>query len=117
MGYLDNLCIRWNEYESNFKQGLSELLQNGKLFDVTLISGSRVIKAHKVILSACSPVFRSIIQSIPSYPHPVIYLKDINFDYLELILSFLYYGEMRVASEVVNDLIKVAEEFQIKGLF
>ncbi|XP_040564261.1 uncharacterized protein [Lepeophtheirus salmonis] len=116
MGYLDNLCIRWNEYESNFKQGLSELLQNGELFDVTLISGSRVIKAHKVILSACSPVFRSIIQSIPSYPHPVIYLKDINFDYLELILSFLYYGEMRVASEVVNDLIKVAEEFQIKGL-
>ncbi|CAB4068953.1 unnamed protein product [Lepeophtheirus salmonis] len=103
MEYHENLCIKWNEYESTFKQGLCELLHNEELFDVTLISGSRVIKAHKVILSACSPVFRSIIQSVSFHPHPVIYLKDINFDYLELILSFLYYGEMRVASDVIND--------------
>nr|XP_040574567.1 protein abrupt-like [Lepeophtheirus salmonis] len=117
MEYHENLCIKWNEYESNLKEGLSELLHNEELFDVTLISGSRVIKAHKVILSACSPVFRSIIQSVSFHPHPVIYLKDINFDYLELILSFLYYGEMRVASDVINDLLCVADVFQIKGLY
>ncbi|CAB4068949.1 unnamed protein product [Lepeophtheirus salmonis] len=88
MDYLENLYIRWDECESNFKEGLSELLHNEELFDMALISDSRVIKTHKVILSACSPVFSSIIQSITFHPHPVIYLKDINFDYLELILSF-----------------------------
>ncbi|CAB4068519.1 unnamed protein product [Lepeophtheirus salmonis] len=65
MGPLERLCLRWNEYESDFKQGLLDLRQNEELFDVMLISASKSIKAHKVILSVCSPKFRSIIGSAP----------------------------------------------------
>uniref|UniRef100_A0A0K2UZC2 Putative LOC100167818 [Acyrthosiphon pisum] n=2 Tax=Lepeophtheirus salmonis TaxID=72036 RepID=A0A0K2UZC2_LEPSM len=116
MGSLERLCLRWNEYESNFKQGFSDLRQNEELFDVTLISGSKIIKAHKVILSACSPIFRSIIASAPIQTHPLIYLRGINFDHLELLLSFMYHGEVKVIQEELDDFISIAEEFQIKGL-
>uniref|UniRef100_A0A0K2UUW5 Putative LOC100167818 [Acyrthosiphon pisum] n=1 Tax=Lepeophtheirus salmonis TaxID=72036 RepID=A0A0K2UUW5_LEPSM len=116
MGSLEHLCLRWNEYESNFKQGFSDLRENEELFDVTLISGSKIIKAHKVILSACSPIFRSIIASAPIQTHPLIYLRGINFDHLELLLSFMYHGEVKVIQEELEDFISIAEEFQIKGL-
>ncbi|XP_040574301.1 uncharacterized protein [Lepeophtheirus salmonis] len=116
MGSLERLCLRWNEYESNFKQGFSDLRENEELFDVTLISGSKIIKAHKVILSACSPIFRSIIASAPIQTHPLIYLRGINFDHLELLLSFMYHGEVKVIQEELDDFISIAEEFQIKGL-
>ncbi|XP_040574011.1 uncharacterized protein [Lepeophtheirus salmonis] len=116
MGSLERLCLRWNEYESNFKQGFSDLRENEELFDVTLISGSKIIKAHKVILSACSPIFRSIIASAPIQTHPLIYLRGINFDHLELLLSFMYHGEVKVIQEELEDFISIAEEFQIKGL-
>ncbi|XP_040572660.1 uncharacterized protein [Lepeophtheirus salmonis] len=116
MGSLERLCLRWNEYESNFKQGFSDLRQNEELFDVTIISGSKIIKAHKVILCACSPVFRSIIGSAPVQTYPLIYLRGINFYYLELLLSFMYYGEVSVDKEELDDFISIAQEFQIKGL-
>ncbi|XP_040572913.1 uncharacterized protein [Lepeophtheirus salmonis] len=116
MGPLERLCLRWNEYESNFKQGFSDLRQNEELFDVTLISGSKIIKAHKVILCACSPKFRSIIGSAPIQTYPLIYLRGINFYYLELLLSFMYYGEVSVGQDELDDFISIAQEFQIKGL-
>ncbi|XP_040573001.1 uncharacterized protein [Lepeophtheirus salmonis] len=116
MGSLERLSLRWNEYESNFKQGFSDLRQNEELFDVTIISGSKIMKAHKVILSACSPVFRSIIGSAPVQAYPLIYLRGINSYYLELLLSFMYYGEVSVDKEELDDFIAIAQEFQIKGL-
>uniref|UniRef100_A0A0K2UZH1 Protein abruptlike [Bombus terrestris] n=2 Tax=Lepeophtheirus salmonis TaxID=72036 RepID=A0A0K2UZH1_LEPSM len=116
MGPLERFYLRWNEYESNFKQGFSDLRQSEELFDVTIISGSKLIKAHKVILSACSPVFRSIIGSAPVQTYPLIYLRGINFYYLELLLSFMYYGEVSVGQEELDDFISIAQEFQIKGL-
>nr|ACO11836.1 Broad-complex core protein isoform 6 [Lepeophtheirus salmonis] len=116
MGSVERLCLLWNGYESNFKKGFFNLRQNEELFDVTLISGSKMIKAHKVILSACSPVFRSIIGSAPFQTHPLIYLRGINFNHLELLISFMYYGEVSVIQEELEDFISVAEEFQFEGL-
>ncbi|XP_040573054.1 uncharacterized protein [Lepeophtheirus salmonis] len=116
MGPLERLCLRWNEYESDFKQGLLDLRQNEELFDVMLISGSKSIKAHKVILSACSPKFRSIIGSAPVQTYPLIYLKGINFYHLELLVSYMYYGEVSLGQEELDDFISIAQEFQIKGL-
>ncbi|CAB4068552.1 unnamed protein product [Lepeophtheirus salmonis] len=96
MGSLERLSLRWNEYESNFKQGFSDLRQNEELFDVTIISGSKIMKAHKA--------------------YPLIYLRGINSYYLELLLSFMYYGEVSVDKEELDDFIAIAQEFQIKGL-
>ncbi|CAB4056902.1 unnamed protein product [Lepeophtheirus salmonis] len=116
MGSLEYLCLQWNEYENNFKQGLSELRKNEELFDVTLTSGSKQIKAHKVILSACSPVFRSMIGSAPFQMHPLIYLRGINFNHLELLISFMYHGQVRVLQDELEDFISIAKELKINGL-
>ncbi|CAB4055765.1 unnamed protein product [Lepeophtheirus salmonis] len=115
MGSIEHFSLQWNSFDSNIK-GLSDLYENEELFDVTLISGSRQIKAHKVVLSACSPVFRSIIKSAPPQAHPWIYLRGINFHHMELLISFMYYGEVKVIQEELDDFISIAEEFEIKCL-
>ncbi|XP_040582421.1 uncharacterized protein [Lepeophtheirus salmonis] len=112
----EHLSLKWNSFDSNFKESLSDLYENEELFDVTLITGSRQIKAHKFVLCACSPVFRSIIKSAPPQTHPWIYLKGINVDHLELLISFLYHGEVKVIQEELDDFIAIAKEFEIKCL-
>ncbi|XP_040583422.1 uncharacterized protein [Lepeophtheirus salmonis] len=115
MGSTERLHIRWNDFESNIKLGLSELRQEKELFDVTLACGSKQIKAHKVILSACSPFFRSIIKSVP-HEHPLLYLRGVQFHHLESLLAFIYNGEVNVTQEELDSFLAVAEELKVKGL-
>eukprot|EP00096_Caligus_rogercresseyi_P015511 TRINITY_DN7944_c0_g1_i2.p1 TRINITY_DN7944_c0_g1~~TRINITY_DN7944_c0_g1_i2.p1 ORF type:complete len:315 (+),score=67.91 TRINITY_DN7944_c0_g1_i2:121-1065(+) len=109
------LHLRWNDYEANVKSGFSELRKEEELFDITLAAGSQQIKAHKVILSACSPFFRSLIKSVP-HQHPLLYLRGIQPCHLESLLCFIYNGEVSVSQESLNGFLSVAEELQVKGL-
>ncbi|QQP37285.1 Broad-complex core protein isoform 6, partial [Caligus rogercresseyi] len=115
MGSLDRLHLRWNDYEANVKSGFSELRKEEELFDITLAVGSQQIKAHKVILSACSPFFRSLIKSVP-HQHPLLYLRGIQPRHLESLLCFIYNGEVNITADDLGSLLSVAEDLQIKGL-
>ena len=53
-------------------------------------------KAHKMILSACSPYFKALLEENPA-KHPIIILKDVPFQHLTAILEFMYAGEVNVA--------------------
>nr|ACO11014.1 Longitudinals lacking protein-like [Caligus rogercresseyi] len=115
MGSLERLLLRWNDFESNIKLGFSELRQDEDFFDVTLACESKQVKAHKVILSACSPFFRSLIKSV-SHAHPLLYLRGIKFAHLEALLSFMYNGEVSVTQEELAEFLSIAEELKVKGL-
>ncbi|QQP52232.1 Protein tramtrack_ alpha isoformlike [Caligus rogercresseyi] len=116
MGATEELCLRWNDFESSFKNGFSRFRDRSEFYDVTLASNGVYIKAHKVILCACSPFFHEIIRNIP-HDHPFIYLRDIKPKHLESILSFMYSGEVNVLKEDLEHFLSVAEELQINGLF
>ena len=53
-------------------------------------------KAHKMILCACSPYFKNLLEQNPA-KHPIIILKDVPFAHLTAILEFMYAGEVNVA--------------------
>ena len=70
-----------------------DLYEEEKHFDVTLVCDDQTqFKAHKIVLSACSPVFKKIIDNNPSQ-HPLIYLRGIQSYEMESILQFMYLGE------------------------
>jgi hypothetical protein len=73
------------------------------------------MQAHKLILSACSPFFRSVLKQ-NSYQHPLLYLKGVQFTDLQAVLNFMYHGEVNVAQEELNSFLAVAEDLQVKGL-
>merc|ERR1712013_787196 len=108
-------CLRWNDFESNIGVAFRELREDQEFFDVTLACDEDQIQAHMVILSACSPFFRRILQRNP-HPHPVLYLKGVKLSNLQSILDFMYHGEVNLTQEDLNLFLKVAEELKVKGL-
>lgn len=111
----EKFCLRWNDFESNISVAFRELREEKDFFDVTLACDDSQVEAHKVILSACSPFFRSILKKNP-HQHPLLYLKGVKFKELVSVLNFMYMGEVNVAQEELNSFLSVAEELRVKGL-
>ena len=112
----EKFCLRWNDFESNLSQAFKELRQESGFLDVTLLcEGQDQIEAHRVVLSACSGFFRSVLGR-SKHHHPLLYLKGVQRSDLNHILDFIYYGEVSIAQENLNSFLSVAEELQIKGL-
>ncbi|PSN57002.1 hypothetical protein C0J52_04233 [Blattella germanica] len=109
------ICLKWNSFQSNIVTSFESLWEEEGLVDVTLASDGQCIRAHKVILSACSPFFRRVFQSNPCQ-HPVIILQDVHFTELESLLCFVYKGEVNIEQENLPALLRAAETLQIRGL-
>merc|ERR1712129_23422 len=111
----EKFCLRWNEFESNISSSFRELRDDKDFFDVTLACDDNQLQAHKVILSACSPFFRSVLKKNP-HQHPLLYLKGVKYEDIVSVLNFMYHGEVNVAQEELNSFLAVAEDLQVKGL-
>ncbi|XP_049315278.1 protein bric-a-brac 2 isoform X3 [Bactrocera dorsalis] len=108
-------CLRWNNYQTNLTNVFDELLQNESFVDVTLACEGQSIKAHKMVLSACSPYFQALFYDNPCQ-HPIIIMRDVRWEELKAIMEFMYKGEINVSQEQINPLLKVAEMLKIRGL-
>ncbi|CAG4973124.1 unnamed protein product [Colias eurytheme] len=109
------ISLKWNGYQNNILYNVKELFKDEGLSDVTLVSDGHSFKAHKVILSANSTVFRTIFQQNP-HKDPIIVLHDINTNSLRTLLTFMYNGEVNVTEEFLPVLLKTAETLRICGL-
>jgi len=111
----EKFCLRWNDFESNINTAFRELREDKDFFDVTLACDDDQIQAHKVILSACSPFFRTILKR-NIHEHPLLYLKGVKYSDLTAVLNFMYHGEVNVAQEDLNSFLAIAEDLKVKGL-
>ena len=66
-------------------------------------------------MSTCSDYFSEIFKQI-SCKTPVIVLKDIKTKHLEILLDYMYQGEVNVSQSELSCLIQAAECLRIKGL-
>jgi len=115
MASAEKFCLRWNDFESNINSAFRELREDKDFFDVTLACDDDQIQAHKVILSACSPFFRTILKR-NIHEHPLLYLKGVKYSDLTAVLNFMYHGEVNVAQEDLNTFLAIAEDLKVKGL-
>ncbi|XP_018573595.1 protein tramtrack, beta isoform isoform X15 [Anoplophora glabripennis] len=108
-----SLC--WDNFHKNMSSGMNSLLENEDLVDVTLAVEGKCLKAHKMVLSVCSPYFKELFKSNPCQ-HPIVFMKDVSYVALSDLLQFMYQGEVQVSQENLTTFIKTAEALQIKGL-
>jgi len=111
----EKFCLRWNDFETSISRAFQELREDKDFFDVTLACEDSQVQAHKVILSACSPFFRTVLRKNP-HQHPLLYLKGVKYDDIVAVLNFMYHGEVNVAQEALNNFLAVAEDLKVKGL-
>ncbi|KAJ8674737.1 hypothetical protein QAD02_010523 [Eretmocerus hayati] len=112
----EHYCLRWNNHQSNLLGVFSQLLESESLVDVTLACAEGPsIRAHKVVLSACSSYFQALFLEHPGR-HPIVILKDVRFDELRTLVDFMYKGEVNVEYCQLSALLKTAESLKVKGL-
>lgn len=108
-------CLRWNNHQSNLLSVFDQLLHDESFVDVTLAVEGRFLRAHKMVLSACSPYFQALFVGHPD-KHPIVILKDVPFSDMRSLLDFMYRGEVSVDQDRLTAFLKVAESLRIKGL-
>ncbi|XP_037029106.1 modifier of mdg4 isoform X14 [Bradysia coprophila] len=109
-----SLC--WNNFNSNLSAGFHESLCRGDLVDVTLAAEGQLVKAHRLVLSVCSPYFRKMFTQMPANQHAFVFLKDVSHAALKDLIQFMYCGEVNVKQDALPTFISTAEALQIKGL-
>ena len=106
--------LAWHTYSEHQREIMQKMLICDDFKDVTLISDDKKpIKAHRNILSACSPVFKNIFH-MEINNHPVIYLRGIKHSEIESILQFIYLGETKLYKDSLNELLLVAKNLEIE---
>jgi len=119
MANSEKFCLRWNDFERNISSAFRDIRDEKEFFDVTIACEDEQLQAHKVILSACSPFFRSVLRrNQPAHQQGslVLYLKGVTYRDMESVLNFMYHGEVNVAQDDLNSFLAVAEELRVKGL-
>lgn len=54
--------LKWNDFQSNMVSSFRHLRDEKSFTDVTLACEGQTCKAHKMVLSACSPYFKSLLE-------------------------------------------------------
>ncbi|XP_022186348.2 longitudinals lacking protein, isoforms N/O/W/X/Y isoform X2 [Nilaparvata lugens] len=111
----EQFCLKWNNHQSTLISVFDGLFESGTLVDCTLAADGQYIKAHKVVLCACSPYLEALLSEHYNQ-HPIVILKDVKFEELQSILEYMYRGQVNVTQEQLGHFLKAAEMLQVKGL-
>ncbi|CAH1391106.1 unnamed protein product [Nezara viridula] len=115
MGTNQQFSLRWNNYLHHITEAFDTLREDENLVDVTLCCEGRKIKAHKMLLSACSSYFREIFKENPCH-HPIIVFHNVKYEDLWALVSFMYKGEVNVEQEGLSSFLNTAELLEVQGL-
>ena len=116
----EEYLLQFQDYAHFLTCGVDSARNCDQFVDVSILCGSSgsLLKAHRVILSACSPYFHSVLSNpnLPKWQHPVLLLKDIPEQDLRDILTFVYLGKVRVTQSRFQSFLKSAQTLKIRGL-
>ena len=114
--FTEKFNLSWNDFDKGAGNTFKELLGQTDFVDVTLVSDDlQQIKAHKVILSACSSIFKKMLQQKPQQ-QPIIYLTGVAYKEMQSLVNFMYLGQTEVDQDDLNLFMEVAARFDVKGL-
>ncbi|KAK9499327.1 hypothetical protein O3M35_002380 [Rhynocoris fuscipes] len=92
-----------------------QLLERESLCDVTLVCEGKSLRAHRLVLSAFSELFESLLSNHED-KEPVVILTGVKFDIMKALIQFMYQGEIKVQQSQLDMLLQIAEELKIIGL-
>ncbi|CAG5133354.1 unnamed protein product [Candidula unifasciata] len=99
---------------SNLLTGFSQLYKNKQFVDVTLRVEETDFPCHKNVLAASSPYFLVMFStSLVESQLDCITLQDMEARTLELVLDYIYTGQVNLTEDTVQNLLSAANLFQL----
>ena len=117
MAATETMCLKWNDFHTNFNYIFRSLRNDTHFTDVTLVceDGHAGIKVHSTVLLASSTFFKNILKgSIPDQHW--IYLEGTRQKDLSSFVDLLYYGYANINEDACSSFLEVAKEFNINDI-
>ena len=113
---MEKFNLKWNDFQVNVSNSFSTLRKENDFYDVNLVSDdNQVVSAHKIVLSASSEFFKSILRKV-DHSKPMIYLNGVESKELNHILDYIYEGEVQLFQGDLDNFLGVAQKLKINGL-
>ena len=112
----EEFLLKWNDYQSSFSQMMSSLCLSQEMVDCSISAGSKTFSVHRMVLSTCSAYFRSLFAGVAPHQHPVIVISETCDELVELLVRYMYSGQVSVTQDQLVPLVQAAKSLGIKGL-
>ena len=112
----DVFTLSWDDFNNKCPKAFKELWLDTDLSDVTLATeDGGQLNAHKVILAACSPLFKRLFQKNPN-AHPLLYLMGVQLSQLQQLLSYIYLGQCDLTQDQLPAFVATGKQLEVEGL-
>lgn len=109
----DVTCIS----DHKLHRDLGLVLENQKFGDITFSVGNKELRAHKAILAVRSPVFAAMFEhEMVENRQNMVLIKDMDYEVLKEMLTYIYTGRSKNLKDVAEDLLVVADKYDLEGL-
>ena len=109
----EKFCIKRDD---SFRS-MNKMRHDRGSYNVTLLSrDNRVVSGHRDILMINSDHFQKILKVRREEPHPVVKVDQATRDELNLVMDFIYNGQVLVSQEQLETFIKLGHLFKLKGM-
>ncbi|KAK7871212.1 hypothetical protein R5R35_001077 [Gryllus longicercus] len=109
------LCVSWNDHANEVAREWKSFLENNSFVDCTIAAEGKSLKAHRLILSACSPYFHMLFKE-QNEKHPIVFLRDTSYHTLKSLIDFVYNGKVEIPAGQLEIFLELAVSLQINGL-
>ncbi|XP_057658277.1 uncharacterized protein LOC130895133 [Diorhabda carinulata] len=103
--------VQSEKHSNDTSYGLCTLMEHQSLVDITICCGNHVLHAHKVVLAAGSPLFRTELELNPFIEQVMI--SGCEFTVIRSLIEFIYCGETFVNEELFKYFVAAAKLFQM----
>ena len=121
MSNAETLCLKWNDFQENILSAFKDLRLEKEFTDVTLAcEDGKQIEAHKIVLTASSPLFKSLLKA-NKHQHPLVYMRGVKSDDLHAIQIYFFFSATKkiylfLLGDEVSDLGNLCVVRRLKGI-
>lgn len=105
------------EHPRNAFEYLDMLRHKGELCDAILCVNNKELKAHRVVLAACSQYFESMfVGEFAEPPGEPVVIEEVSEDALVALVDFAYTSHLKLTDRNVHAIVEAADVLQLVGV-
>lgn len=103
--------------DASFIADLQQLLHEEETKDVTIVVGDRKHRAHKIILTSRSPVFKGMFNAkMKEQDTGVVTISELSYECVAALLEFIYTNDCSIDLDMIEELLHAADMYDVSGL-
>lgn len=105
-----------SELNRTIRLGMQHLWQSEILWDYTIVAGGRHFRVHKAFVAAASDVLLAMLTVNMQETHQdTVELKAVTATGMQLLLEFIYTGQMPLNDDNIFDVVAAASHLQVRA--